>query len=240
MLAGVSVEYYTRVERGNLAKVSDSVLEAIASALRLDDAERDHLYDLARAANPSPRDRPRPSARVSEATLAILDAITAAPAFVRNHRRDVVAANPLGRALYAEMYEDPVQPPNTARYLFLDPRARDFYFDWDLAANNVVAVLRSASGQYPDDTGLQALVRSLSERSGEFRTRWAAHDVRHHYAGRKHYRHPVVGDIELLFESMPLQPDTGLSLAVYPAQPGSAAERTLRLLAETVPALSRF
>lgn len=150
---------------------------------------------------------------------------------MRNERRDIVAANHLGRALYAPMYEDPIQPPNTARFIFLDPRARDFYHDWNQAANNVVAILRTASGKHPHDRRLANLVNHLAKRSDDFRTRWAAHDVRHHYSGRKHYHHPVIGEIELMFEAMPLGPDQALTLAVYPAQPGSASENALRLLA---------
>ncbi|NYH91169.1 helix-turn-helix transcriptional regulator [Actinopolymorpha rutila] len=231
-LAGVSADYYKRLERGNLAGVSDSVLEAIARALQLDDAERDHLYNLARAANPTPRNRTAPAPeRVRSSVRYMLDAITEAPAFVRNERRDILAANLLGRALYAPLYDDPIQPPNTARFIFLDARARDFYHDWDQAANNVVAVLRTASGKHSHDRRLAELINHLDEHSDEFRARWAAHDVRHHYSGRKHYHHPLIGEVELMFEAMPLGHDQGLTLAVYPARPGSAAANALRLLA---------
>lgn len=233
VLAGVSVEYYTRLERGNLAGVSDNVLEAIAGALHLDAAEQDHLYDLARTANPSPRDRPAlpEDEQVRDSARHTLNAITEAPAFLRNERRDILAANPLGHALYAQMFEDSTRTPNTARYIFLDSRAPDFYADWDLVSNNVVAILRSAAGRHPDDRKLRALVAELSERSSDFRVLWASHDVRHHYTGVKHYRHPLVGRLDLLFESMPLQPDAGLSLTVYPAVPGSSAEQALHRLA---------
>jgi hypothetical protein len=232
-LAGVSADYYKRLERSNLAGVSDSVLEAIARALQLDDAERDHLYDLAQAANPSAQHRRTalPPEQVRDSVRYLLDAITEAPAFVRNERRDILAANHLGRALYAPMYEDPIQPPNTARFIFLDPRARDFYHDWDKAANNVVAILRTASGKHPHDRRLADLVNHLAKRSDDFRTRWAAHDVRHHYSGSKHYHHPLIGEIELMFEAMPIGPDQALTLAVYPAKPGSVSQNALRLLA---------
>lgn len=231
-LAGVSADYYKRLERGNLEGVSDSVLEAIANALHLSDAERDHLYDLAEAANPTPRHRrPIGSVRIRDSVRYLLDSITAAPAFIRNERRDILAANHLGQALYAPMYTDTARPPNTARFIFLDPAAREFYLDWDRAATNVVAVLRTAAGRRGHDQALLALVTELSDRSQEFTDRWTAHEVHHHYAGRKRYRHPVVGDIELLFEAMPIRPDQGLTLMVYPAAPGSAAEESLQILA---------
>ncbi|WP_334171416.1 helix-turn-helix transcriptional regulator [Sinomonas sp.] len=232
MLAGVSVDYYTRLERGNLAGVSDSVLEALVRALQLDEAERDHLFDLARAANASSRTRPRAvRQRVRPSVQFMLDAISGAPAFVRNGRMDILATNRLGAALYSQLYTDPVRPANHSRFIFLDPRARDFYPDWNLAANNNVAMLRTESGRNPYDKGLADLIGELSMRSDEFRTRWAAHNVRRHYSGNKHFHHPVVGDIELLFEAMELAEDPGLTLTVYPAEPGSKSAESLQLLA---------
>lgn len=232
MLAGVSVDYYTRLERGNLGGVSDSVLEALVRALQLDEAERDHLFDLARVANASSRAKPRAvRQRVRPSVQFMLDAITGAPAFVRNGRMDILATNRLGAALYSQLYTDPVRPANHSRFIFLDPRARDFYPDWNLAANNNVAILRTESGRNPYDKGLADLVGELSMRSDEFRTRWAAHNVRRHYSGNKKFRHPVVGDLELLYEAMELAEDPGLTLTVYPAEPGSKSEESLRLLA---------
>lgn len=233
LLTGLSVEYYTRLERGRLEGASERVLHAVADALRLDDAEREYLFDLARASRDGGTRRPLPSADapVRESALLLLEAIDA-PAFVRNHRRDIVAANPLGRALYAPMFEDPDSPPNTARFAFLDPRARDFYVDWELAAGNIVAVLRSAVGRFGDDPLLQQLVAELSRRSGAFRDLWTDHEVRHHRTGRKHYRHPLVGEVELLFEAMPLQPENGLVVSVYPAAPGTPAVEALARLAD--------
>lgn len=236
-LAGVSTEYYTRLERGDLTGVSDSVLDRIATALRLDPAEIEHLYSLADAANPTPRawrSLGRPEG-LRDSARHMLDAITGAPGFIRNDRRDILAANALGRALYAQMFEEPGRTPNTARFTFLDHRALGFYGDWELVANNVVAILRAAEGRRPHDEVLRALVTGLCERSDQFRKLWAKHDVRHHHTGHKHYVHPVVGEIELLFESLPLQPDTGLSLAIYPAEPGSPSERTLARLKATLP-----
>ncbi|MDQ4503589.1 helix-turn-helix transcriptional regulator [Sinomonas sp. ASV322] len=233
MLAGVSVDYYTRLERGNLSGVSEGVLEALARGLQLDDAERDHLFDLAKAANATSRARQARALkqRIRPSVQFLLDAITGAPAFVRNSRMDILAANRLGFALYSPVFLDPVRPANHSRFIFLDPRAQDFYPDWDLAANNNVALLRTESGRNPYDKGLADLVGELSMRSEEFRVRWAAHNVRRHYSGSKTFRHPVVGGIELMFEAMQLSEDPGLTLTVYPAEPGSASEESLRLLA---------
>jgi transcriptional regulator with XRE-family HTH domain len=229
-LAGVSVEYYTRLEQGRLGGVSDGILEALARALQLDEAERSHLFDLAKAAGTTARPRRRPAQQVRPGVQFILDAITGAPAFVRNGRLDILAVNRLGRALYSEMYRDPGRPVNHARFIFLNPRSAEFYPDWNKAASDTVAILRTESGRDPYNRELSDLVGELSMRSEEFRTRWAAHDVRQHFTGLKHFHHPVVGDIDLKFEAMDLSADPGLSLLVYPAEPGSASEDALRLL----------
>jgi transcriptional regulator with XRE-family HTH domain len=233
MLAGVSVDYYTKLERGNLAGTSESVLDAIARALNLDQAEREHLYNLARASGPAgktPR-RPRQTAAVRPALQFMLDSITGAPAFIGNHYLDIVAANQLAYALYSEMYRGPVRPANHSRFIFLDPNARDFYPNWELAADTNVAILRTQSGRNPFDKRLSDLVGELSTRSEEFRTRWAAHNVRRHYAGTKAFHHPVVGELELAYEAMDLAEDPGFTLTVFPAIPGSASDERLRLLA---------
>ena len=232
VLAGVSVPYYTRLERGDVSGVSASVLEALVRALQLDEAERAHLFDLARAAQATvaPR-RPRPARqRVRPAVQQILDAITGAAAFVRNDRLDILGGNTLGHALYSEMFIGPARPVNTARFVFLDPRARDFYVDWERAATDVVAVLRSAAGRDPHDRGLSDLVGELSTQSEPFRTRWAAHNVRFHLNGVKHFNHPVVGELSLNFERMDLAADPGLTLFTYTAEPGSRHDETLKLL----------
>lgn len=233
MLAGVSVDYYTKLERGNLAGTSESVLDAVARALSLDEAERDHLYNLARAAGPSGKAQRRPlqSGAVRPTLQFMLDAITAAPAFIGNHHMDIVAANQLAYALYSEMYRGSTRPANHSRFIFLDPRARDFYPNWELAANTNVAILRTQSGRNPFDKRLADLVGELSVRSEEFRTRWAAHNVRRHYAGTKIFRHPVVGELELSYEAMELAEDPGFTLTVYPAVPGSPSDERLRMLA---------
>ena len=232
MLAGVSPDYYTRLERGNLSGVSDSVLDAIARALQLDDAERSHLHDLARAANTSTRTRRRPSKQqIRPGVQSLLDAMTDAPAFVRNGRLDILAANQLGEALYAPAFDTPDRPVNLARFCFLGPRAEELYPDWDDAANTTVALLRTEAGRDPYDRALIDLVGELATRSDDFRIRWAAHNVRLHHTGVKHFQHPVVGRLDLAFEAMPLPADPGLTITAYSAQPGTPAHDALRLLA---------
>jgi transcriptional regulator with XRE-family HTH domain len=231
-LAGVSVDYYTRLERGNLAGVSDSVLDAISRALGLDQAEIDHLHDLARAFAP-PRRRPPITGeqRIARSPVQhMLDAMTGAAAMVTNTRMDLVAANALGFALYSDMYRSTLRPANHSRYIFLDPGAHDFYPDWERAANVNVAILRRDAGRHPRDAGIAALVGELSIRSDEFRVRWAAHDVRRHYTGAKEFRHPSIGLLELSFQAMELPDLPGHSLTVYTAEPGSPSDEGLRLL----------
>jgi transcriptional regulator with XRE-family HTH domain len=232
VLAGVSAPYYTRLERGDMNGVSESVLAALARALRLDDAERAHLYDLARAAHPMP---PRPRRRQSKQGLRpeiqwTLDAITGAAAFVSNERLDILAANQLGRALYSELYQAPARPVNTARFVFLDPRAESAYGDWDRIATETVAILRSAAGRDPYDRDLSDLVGELATQSEPFRTRWAAHNVRFHNSGVKHFYHPVVGELHLTFNRLDIAADHGLTLFTYAAEPGSRTEDALKLL----------
>ena len=232
LLAGVSVDYYTRLERGNAIGVSDSVLTALARALQLDEAERSHLFDLARAARTPSRPRRRTShQQIRPGIQHVLDAFTQAPATVRNGRLDILAANRLGYALYSVMNLGPGRPANSARFLFLDPRAPDFYVDWEQATHDAVAVLRSQAGRDPYDRELIDLVGELSTQSEVFRTRWAAHNVRFHDHGTKHFRHPVVGELSLNFERMELSPDTGLTMFAYTADPGSKSQESLNLLA---------
>jgi transcriptional regulator with XRE-family HTH domain len=232
LLAGVSVDYYTRLERGNINGVSDGVLEALARALQLDEAERAHLFDLARAAHPAAPARRRPARQlVRPGVQRILDAMTGAPAFVRNGRMDLLAANQLGRALYAEHFASPAQPANSARYIFLDPRATSFYLDWDRVASDAVSILRSEAGRSPYDRGLSDLVGELSTRSELFRTLWAKHNVRFHDTGAKRVHHPVVGELHLTYETMQLTADAGLMLFAYSAEPGTPSKQALDLLA---------
>jgi len=231
VLAGVSVPYYTRLERGDLAGASDSVLDALARAVQLDDAERGHLFDLARAAQPiGPPPRRRPTKhRIRPSVQQLLDAITGAAAHIGNDRLDILAANPLGRALFPEMF-DGQDRPNAARFVFLDPRARDFYLDSDRIARDVVATLRSAAGRNPYDRELTDLVGELSTRSDEFRQHRARHDVRFHISGIKHFHHSQVDDLELNYERLKVAFDTGLTTLTYTADPGSRSEEALQLL----------
>jgi transcriptional regulator with XRE-family HTH domain len=231
-LAGVSVEYYKRLERGNAAGASDGVLDALADALRLDDAERAHLFDLARAASPiAPQRRRRAAAQqVRPVVQRIVDSI-GAPATVSTKRGDYLHSNALGRALYAPLFESREQPPNAARFTFLDPAAQRFFVDWEKAAKDLVAALRSEAGRNPYDRALTDLVGELSTRSEPFRRWWAAHEVRYHQTGTKRLHHPTVGELELDYEVMELAADNGLRLAVFSAEPGSRSAEALDLLA---------
>ncbi|MFC9790306.1 helix-turn-helix transcriptional regulator [Rhodococcus sp. NPDC127528] len=231
LLAGVSIDYYVRMERGNLTGTSDSVLESLSRALQLDDAERDHLFDLARAAGPAPSPR-RSAAKggVSPAVQQVLDAITDAPAWVRNARHDMLAANRMARALYAPLLADPRRPANTARFIYLDPASQDFFVDWDRAADDIAAMLRSEAGKNPHDKALTELIGELATRSEVFRSRWAKHNVRFHRTGIKRLRHPVVGDLDLNFEAMEFPAIPGLTLLVYTAPAGTPTADSLRLL----------
>ncbi|WP_330337326.1 helix-turn-helix transcriptional regulator [Streptomyces sp. NBC_00557] len=236
-LADMSVEYYAKLERGNLAGVSPAVLEAVARALQLDDAERAHLLRLAQAADGSDvltRPRRRTTARQWTPHRSLqwtLDAVTAGPAFVRNGRMDVVAANSLARAFYTDLFAHPGNQGNLARFQFLDPASRRFCPDWERFADMAVAILRTEAGRDPYDKDLHDLVGELSTRSAEFRTRWGAHDVRHHGTGTKRFHHPVVGALTLAFEGLEMAAEPGLTLTVYTAEPGSPSEEGLRLLA---------
>jgi transcriptional regulator with XRE-family HTH domain len=233
LLAGVSVDYYTRLERGNLTGASEAVLDAVARALQLDEAERSHLFDLARTANASPTAGRRGAGvqRVRPGILRLLDSITAAPAWVRNDRLDFLAGNPLGYALYSELFTDPVRPANNARFTFLNPRAHDFYDNWNGIANDIVAVLRSEAGRNPYDRALTDLIGELSTRSEEFRVRWANHDVRFHRTGAKTLHHPIVGRLDLAYEALEFPGDPGITLLAYTAEPGSTTHDALNLLA---------
>src|SRR2546423_13001507 len=223
VLAGVSVPYYTRLERGDMNGASESVLNALAGALQLDDAERAHLIDLARAALPTPAPaRRRPATqRVRPEVQWTLDAITGAAAFVSNERLDILAANQLGRALFSELYAAPARPVNTARFLFLDPRAEASFSQWDHVATETVAILRSAAGRDPYNRDLSDLVGELATQSEAFRSRWASHNVRFHNTGVKELHHPVVGELTLSFNRLDLAADHGLKLFTYTAEPGS-------------------
>jgi len=232
VLAGVSIQYYTRLERGDMSGASEGVLEALARALQLDDAERAHLFDLARAAQPPggrpPRRRAKP--RIRPEIQWTLDAITGAAAYVGNDRLDILATNQLARALFSELYAAPTRPANFARFCFLDPRAETFYPDWDGAARTTTEILRAAAGRDPYDRDLSDLVGELATRSDAFRTHWAVHNVRFHATAVKHFHHPIVGELSLSFNRLDIAADYGLTLFTYAAEPGTRSEEALNLL----------
>lgn len=233
-LAGVSVEYYTRLERGSLRGVSDGVLDALAHALRLDDTERMYLYDLARAAAPAPGARtPRRAVRptVRPSVARIVEGMPDLPAYVMNNRLDTLIANSLGRALYSEMYADPSCGGNVARFAFLNPAARRFYTDWERMARFAVGALRVEAGRKPHDRELTHLIGELSTHSDPFRVLWGSHDVHVFRDSTKRLNHPLVGDLELDQETMSLPDESGLSVVVYSPAPHTAADDALRLLA---------
>ena len=231
-LAGISVDYYNRMERGNLAGVSDGVLQAVAGALRLDEAERAHLLDLARASRDRAAGRRRrPATRtVRPAVEWLIDAMTGAAAFVVNSRQDILAANQLGRAFYAPVFESPATA-NMARFTYLDPRARDFFTDWNRTAKECVAALRTQAGRDPLDRDLSDLIGELSTQSGEFAALWATHDVRLHRKTEKNFNHPIAGELTLRYERLAVDGDPGLEIYAYIAEPGSRSAEAFNFLA---------
>lgn len=232
-LAGLSVDYYIRIERGALTHASDGVLEAIARALRLDAAEQAHLIDLARAGRPSATSRSRrtPPAAIAPQLQTVLDALVGVPALVRGPTLDIIATNALARALYSVLFTDPRGAPNVARFTFLDPRARRFWPDWDEVADDLAAHLRAAAGAHPLNRALTDLVGELSTRSETFRELWARHDVRAYGRGVKRFQHPVVGALELHYDMLALTAEPGLTMITYTARPGTASHDSLSLLA---------
>lgn len=232
MLAGLSVDYYTKLERGNLAGVSSSVLAGISRALQLDETDREHLRNLAsRASRGGPTRHPRPEPALRSSLRQVLDAITDAPAWVRNHRYDMLATNELARALFMQAITDTAVTPNLARFTLLNPAAKTFWRDWDRAAADTVAYLRAEAARHPDDRRISDLVGEFATRSPEFPALWAEYDVRFHRTGSKLIHHPIVGDLDLEFEAMEFPSDPGLVLTVYTAAPGSPSADALRLLA---------
>ncbi|MFE9663766.1 helix-turn-helix domain-containing protein [Streptomyces sp. NPDC005955] len=238
-LAGVSVAYYTRLEQGHSRNASDSVLDGLARALRLDDTERAHLYDLARApARPTPG--PPPPEAPHPRTLALLDALPELPAVLLGRRNDVLAWNRLGHALLAghldhDAPQDPARRPSLSRMLFLDPHVREQEADWEAHATTHVGYLRLVAGRHPDDPALTALIGELVMKSPEFTALWSAGHVRDCTFGGRRLRHPVVGELELTYQVW-LQPDSpDHRLEIFTAEPGSASADALALLAALSP-----
>jgi transcriptional regulator with XRE-family HTH domain len=231
-LAGVSVDYYNRMERGNLSGASESVLDALARALHLDEAGRTHLFDLARASGPSARPRRRSTKQSVRASVQwMLDSMTGSAAIAESRRLDALATNRLGRAFYSHLFDGSGRPVNFARFIFLDPRATEFYADWERAARESAALLRLEAGRNPYDRELSDLIGELSTRSEEFRGHWATHNVRLHHQGEKGFNHPVVGELELSYNLIELPADPGLMMVAYTAEPGSRSAEALSLLA---------
>lgn len=235
LLAGMSVEYYVRLERGNAAGVSEAILDGISRALQLDDAEHAHLYDLVKQSNagthPQRRRGPTRPERVRSSVQQTIDAMADVPMYVQNGRLDLIATNRLARALFSPMYSRPNRPANFGRFVFIDPLAPPFYTEWDDVAEQTVALLRSEAGRAPHDRILSDLVGELSTHSTRFRALWASHDVREHRTGIKRVHHPVVGDLALDYEAMNLASDRGLQLIAFSAEPGTPTHDGLRLLA---------
>lgn len=231
LLAGVSVEYYTRLERGNARGASDQVLDALARALQLTGAERTHLFDLARAMNSAPAAAIHtPHPRLRPGIQQILDAMTQAAVYVHDPRLDILASNTLGRAVFSPLFESPTGPPNLARYVFLDPDAPDFYPDWNTIATDYAALLRAEAGRNPHDKPLCELIGELTTRSENFRTHWATHQVRFHHAGVKHLHHPAAGDLTLNYEALALTHDPGLRINAFTTEPGTPTHEALNHL----------
>ncbi|WP_430949159.1 helix-turn-helix transcriptional regulator [Rhodococcus sp. 24CO] len=231
MISGMSVDYYNRLERGNLAGASENIIESLARALQLDDAERKYLFDLARAANASPpRHRRRTTHKLRPSVIHLLDGMTGVPAFVQNGCLDVLGMNDLARALYYRE-DDDGRPDNIARYVFLDDRSVTRLTEWDAMAEDIVAILRHEAAQDPHNRDLSNLIGELSTKSEKFRTMWAKQNVRFHRTGIKAFHHPIVGDFALTFQAMTLPGEEGLTLFAYTAEPGTPGADALKLLA---------
>jgi transcriptional regulator with XRE-family HTH domain len=230
LLAGISIEYYTRIERGSVRGVSDDVLEGLARALQLDDVERAHLLDLVRTASASRSGRSRRTSgrdQVRPSVQRLLDSMIGVAAFVRNARLDILSANQLGYAVYAPAFLDPARPVNLARFVFLDRHSIDFYVDWDRIALDAVGSLRAEAARTPDDRNLMSLIGELATRSDEFRTRWGGHDVRYYRSGSQPFRHPLVGELTLDYDALELPADLGQTIVAYSAAPGSSSADAL-------------
>ncbi|MEU9142040.1 helix-turn-helix transcriptional regulator [Streptomyces sp. NPDC048404] len=229
-LAGVSVAYYTRLEQGNGRNVSAEVLDSIARALRLTDAEHNHLTHLAKPKQHKKRQAVRPQ-QVRGSLRQLLDTIDGVPAYITGRRSDVLVWNRMAAAVFGDWSELPPQERNWARMVFLRPEYRELFVEWEQKAIDIVCLLRMDAGCHPDDPRLAALVGELSVKSEDFRRLWATHDVKEKSHGVKLLRHPLVGDLALQFESFRLIGDSELALVTYHAEPGSGSAEALRLLA---------
>ena len=228
LLAGISIEYYTRIERGSVRGVSGEVLDALARALQLDDVERAHLADLIHTANQRQRGR-RGAARdqIRPSVQRLLDSMTGVAAFARNARLDILSANQLGYALYSPAFLDPARPVNLARFVFLDRGSTEFYGDWERIALDAVGSLRAEAARNPHDQALTGLIGELATRSDGFRRRWGGHDVRYYRSGTQPFHHPLVGSLTLEYDALEIPADPGQTIVTYSAPAGTAAEQAL-------------
>jgi len=229
-LAGLSVDYYTRLEQGRDINVSEDVLQAVARALQLREDERAHLLDLARPTRARRRPAAAPAQRVRPGVRALLDALPT-PAFVLGRRLDILATNRMTSALLCDFDARPRRDRNHARWVFLDPTARERYLDWDEVARENVATLRMHAGRYPDDPELSALIGELIVKSPEFASWWADHEVLRRSHGTKRYHHPTVGELTVAYEALPLPDDADQVLFIYTTEPGSPSAEAMQLLA---------
>lgn len=237
VLAGVSVDYYTRLEQGRARNVSDQVLDAVAAALKLDDLERRHLFDLVRtpgrAAGPSASRRAAGAVqglKARPALHALLRSLDPTPAVLHGPRLEVAGINRMGRVLLDDFDSLPAAQRNMAHWMFLNPKAREVYPDWEEIAEQMVAILRVTAGRDAKDPVLAALVGELSTRSDAFARYWANYRVFQHTFGTKRFRHPAVGEMTLSYETLHPAADSGLYLTVYTAAEGSPSEEKLRIL----------
>lgn len=234
-LAGISVAYYTKLERGRVNGVSGSVMRGLVRALRLDDAERVYLAALLSVAGPQAwPESTTPKAAVAARLQRVLDAMPAIPAYIRNDRFEIVAANRFGEALYQPQFANPERPVNTARFLFGDHAARTFFPDWDEIADQAVSYLRASIALAPDDNDLNELIAELAAESSDFHNKWADHNVRFHQDGTKRFNHPLVGELTLDFQAFDVAGQPGLRLNTYTAVPGSRSAERLSALARSL------
>ncbi|MFD9431644.1 helix-turn-helix domain-containing protein [Streptomyces sp. NPDC060002] len=228
-LAGVSVAYYTRLEQGNGRNVSAEVLDSIARALRLSDAEHAHLTHLAKPKHK--KKQTAPPQQVRGPLRQLLDTMDSVPAYLIGRRTEILGWNRMAAAVFGDWAELAVAERNWARLVFLRPDYRDLFVDWEQKAIDIVCALRMDAGCYPDDPRLSALVGQLSVKSEDFRRLWATHDVKEKSHGVKLLRHPLVGELSLNFEGFRLMGDGEQTMVTYHADPGSASAEALRLLA---------